>query len=106
MATDTDGLLQVEDVGTQTTVSFASGQFDKFIVDQPELNVVFKKINFSKKLAKMMGVSTSANFVREPRMRTFLAGDGHELIDEDDDEEEGFEKLMKELFENYAYEAE
>lgn len=39
-------------------------------------------------------------------MRTFLAGDGHQLIDDDMDEEEGFEKLMKELFENYAYESE
>lgn len=53
----------------------------------------------------MMGVNSSANFIRKPRMRTFLAGDGHTLLDENLDEENRYKKLMKELFENYAYEA-
>lgn len=102
---DTSDLVECRVQKSQTKVSFAVGTFVNFLSTQRELIEVNNKIQFSNALFNELSLNVNARYVRNPRMERILKGEGHTLIYIDMPEEERSRALIKEIFENYAYEA-
>jgi len=71
-STDTKGLIKYCDQGTQTLLSFCNKKFDSFLLNQAEVESLYKRYNFECQVSKSVSNPRFMCFLQDPIMRLLI----------------------------------